>query len=93
MEEFGSQDKHSGDTDSLGESKEWDTLKTKQRDSEGQAALMQVEERNTGSVETLIYKKYLKAAGGLLWAPFLILLLTLSQSAQGTYSQSISRRF
>lgn len=47
------------------------------------AALMQQEERNTGQVETVTYVNYLKAAGGLAWAPALVLLLTFTQAAQG----------
>ncbi|KAJ7172563.1 multidrug resistance-associated ABC transporter [Mycena filopes] len=48
----------------------------------GQAALMQTEERMTGAVSFETYGKYLKFAGGLAWAPVIILLLTLTQAAQ-----------
>jgi ABC-type multidrug transport system fused ATPase/permease subunit len=44
--------------------------------------LMQVEERNTGAVTWGIYSKYLRFAGGLIWAPVIFILLTLSQGAQ-----------
>ncbi|KAJ7100917.1 multidrug resistance-associated ABC transporter [Mycena belliarum] len=47
-----------------------------------QAALMQAEERNTGAVTWETYQKYLKFAGGIAWAPILLLLLTLTQAAQ-----------
>ncbi|KAJ7353075.1 multidrug resistance-associated ABC transporter [Mycena albidolilacea] len=47
-----------------------------------QAALMQTEERNTGAVTFETYGKYLKHAGGLIWAPIILLLLTLTQAAQ-----------
>lgn len=47
------------------------------------AALMQKEERNTGSVTWDVYRKYLGFAGGVIWVPFLFLLLTLTQGAQG----------
>jgi hypothetical protein len=50
---------------------------------EDATTLMQKEERNTGQVETMTYVKYLKAAGGVMWGPILILLLTLTQMAQG----------
>ena len=60
-----------------------DDPKVKQRGKEKQTALMQTEERNTGQVEAVIYKKYLIAAGGLIWAPVLITLLGLAQAAQG----------
>ena len=45
--------------------------------------LMQIEERNTGAITWNIYQKYLRFAGSVAWAPFLLLLLTLSQVAQG----------
>jgi hypothetical protein len=45
--------------------------------------LMQVEERNTGAVTWITYSKYLRFAGGLWWAPIIILLLSLSEGAQG----------
>ena len=45
--------------------------------------LMQIEERNTGAITWSIYSKYLRFAGSVAWAPFLLFLLTLSQVAQG----------
>ena len=45
--------------------------------------LMQIEERNTGAITWSIYYKYLRFAGSVAWAPFLVFLLTLSQVAQG----------
>ena len=45
--------------------------------------LMQIEERNTGAITWSIYHRYLRFAGSVAWAPFL-LLLTLNQVAQGT---------
>ncbi|KAJ6578750.1 multidrug resistance-associated ABC transporter [Mycena vulgaris] len=47
-----------------------------------QAALIQTEERNTGAVSWETYGKYLKFAGGIVWAPIILLLLTLAQAAQ-----------
>jgi hypothetical protein len=47
------------------------------------ATLMQAEERNTGSVTWQVYAKYLHFAGGIIWAPVILLLLTLTQGAQG----------
>ena len=47
------------------------------------AELMQVEERNTGAVTWGIYSKYLRFAGGRVWAPIILLLLTVTQGAQG----------
>ena len=49
------------------------------------AALMQIEERNTGAVTWTVYKKYLRFAGGIIWAPIIVLLLTLTQAAQGVF--------
>ncbi|KAF9466028.1 multidrug resistance-associated ABC transporter [Collybia nuda] len=46
------------------------------------ATLMQAEERNTGSVTWAVYANYLRFAGGVVWAPIIILLLTLTQGAQ-----------
>ena len=45
--------------------------------------LMQIEERNVGAITWSVYRKYLRYAGSVAWAPFLLLLLTLSQVAQG----------
>jgi hypothetical protein len=48
------------------------------------ADLMQVEERNIGAVTWDVYKRYLRYGGGLVWAPIIVCLLTLTQGAQGT---------
>ena len=45
--------------------------------------LMQLEERNVGAVSWDVYKKYLRCAGGLVWAPVILILLTLTQANQG----------
>ena len=45
--------------------------------------LMQLEERNVGAVSWEVYKKYLRFAGGLVWAPVILALLILSQANQG----------
>ncbi|KAJ7607493.1 multidrug resistance-associated ABC transporter [Roridomyces roridus] len=47
-----------------------------------QAALMQKEERVTGAVSAETYAKYLQYAGGIVWAPVILLLLTMAQGAQ-----------
>lgn len=49
----------------------------------GSGALMQVEERNTGAVTWSTYANYLRFAGGVIWGPFILLILTLTQGAQG----------
>ncbi|KAF8500114.1 multidrug resistance-associated ABC transporter [Gautieria morchelliformis] len=82
VEEFGSQEKPLEETDSLDTLEETGQPKAKQQGAEDRGALMQTEERNTGQVEAVVYKKYLKAAGGLSWAPILVLLLALTQTAQ-----------
>lgn len=45
--------------------------------------LMSEEERNKGAVSWATYKEYLQHAGGVIWAPVIILLLTLMQGASG----------
>ncbi|PPQ67201.1 hypothetical protein CVT24_011272 [Panaeolus cyanescens] len=42
-------------------------------------ALMQLEERNTGSVSWNIYKQYFENAGGLRWLPLLAFLLIVTE--------------
>ncbi|OBZ78499.1 Canalicular multispecific organic anion transporter 1 [Grifola frondosa] len=82
MEEYGNleqQDteiKDSEDTEKFAEPLERDEAKSQE------GALMQAEERLTGSVSYSVYAKYLRFAGGLAWAPTIILLLVLYQGAQ-----------
>ena len=45
--------------------------------------LMQLEERNVGAVSWEVYKKYLRFAGGMIWAPVVLALLILTQANQG----------
>ena len=45
--------------------------------------LMQLEERSVGAVPWGVYKKYLHFAGGIAWAPVILLLLILTQGSQG----------
>lgn len=45
------------------------------------ATLMQEEERATGAVTSTIYKNYMKYAGGLYWAPWVLGLLVIVQGA------------
>jgi hypothetical protein len=44
-------------------------------------ALMQTEERNTGSISGKVYKSYLKAGKGEIILPFLLLSLVLFQGS------------
>lgn len=48
--------------------------------------LIQDEERERGAVSASVYKAYLEFAGGFIWMPFILLLLTLMQSASGQSS-------
>ncbi|KAF5370935.1 hypothetical protein D9615_009781 [Tricholomella constricta] len=84
MDEYGSLDKEKesagresdGKAGAAGDNE--DDLDSKKPD----AALMQAEERNTGSVSWEVYGKYLRFAGGLIWAPIIAFLLTITQGAQ-----------
>ena len=53
--------------------------------------LMQTEERNVGAVPWTTYKKYLGFAGGLIWAPVIIIILLLDQTAQGAFGAPLIR--
>lgn len=52
-------------------------------DKQAQAALMQAEERETGAVSSEIYRKYLRFAGGTVWAPIVLALVVLQEGSQG----------
>ncbi|KAG8997825.1 hypothetical protein FRB94_007433 [Tulasnella sp. JGI-2019a] len=54
--------------------------KADSKDEKENEGMMQDEERNTGAVAFSVYKQYLQAAGGLYWAPVIILLLTLNEA-------------
>ena len=54
--------------------------------------LMQIEERNTGAITWSIYYRYLRFAGSVAWAPFLLFLLTLSQVAQGMSARFVLKQ-
>ena len=57
----------------------------KKNSNTNMASLMQTEERNTGAVTWTVYQKYLGFAGGMIWAPIIVLLLMLTQGAQGVF--------
>lgn len=46
--------------------------------------LMSEEERNRGAVPMSVYANYLRHAGGVIWAPVILAILTLTQGASGT---------
>ena len=91
MEEYGSLEAEDEDEEAKGSSKrkaKKDAGGNDDSTEEGGAkkrngALMQMEERNTGAVTWSTYAKYLRYAGGVVWGPFIILILTLTQGAQG----------
>ncbi|KII85509.1 hypothetical protein PLICRDRAFT_145262 [Plicaturopsis crispa FD-325 SS-3] len=84
MDEYGNQEKEETEKEAPGIAK-MDAVPAdahaKQDDKKADAALMQAEERNTGAVSIETYSKYLKFAGGIVWAPIFVLLLVLSQGA------------
>ncbi|PPQ74022.1 hypothetical protein CVT26_006961 [Gymnopilus dilepis] len=90
MEEYGSLEVEDEDEEAKGSSKrkaKKDAGGNDDSTEEGGAkkrngALMQMEERNTGAVTWSTYAKYLRYAGGVVWGPFIILILTLTQGAQ-----------
>ncbi|PBK73200.1 multidrug resistance-associated ABC transporter [Armillaria solidipes] len=45
-------------------------------------ALIRTEERYTGSVAWMTHRDYLRVAGGVIWAPILLLLLVLNQCSR-----------
>lgn len=47
-----------------------------------QQALMQEEERAVGAVSWLVYQKYIRYAGGLTWAPLVVMIVVLGQCSQ-----------
>lgn len=49
------------------------------------SALMQAEERATGAVSWTVYAQYLRHAGGITWAPFILTLLLAMQAASGKF--------
>lgn len=81
MEEYGTHDKD--------EDKEDEKVKEKAEEVEPdkvakKGGLMQAEERLTGSVSGQVYVKYLRYAGGLIWAPIMLAMLVGYQGSQGT---------
>lgn len=81
MEEYGSQEQDKDE-------KEEDKTKEKSgADSPSKlgkkSGLMQAEERVTGSVSSTVYVKYLRYAGGLIWAPIILTMLAGFQGSSG----------
>ncbi|KAG6863875.1 hypothetical protein C0991_002490, partial [Blastosporella zonata] len=84
MDEYGSLERElkDGDRTKVGKTGADDVGDSNEDGKKSDGALMQAEERNTGSVTWKVYGDYLGFAGGLIWAPTILLLLTLTQGAQ-----------
>ncbi|KAG7091281.1 hypothetical protein E1B28_010329 [Marasmius oreades] len=59
-----------------------DTILKDPKDNKLAEALMQEEERMTGSVTWATYTRYIRHAGSILWAPIILALLALSQASE-----------
>ena len=85
MEDYGNAQSRRKDTEkdrSPGLAKKENDPRQYESDS-AEGVLMQLEERNVGAVSWDIYKKYLRFAGGLVWAPVIFIFLVLFQGSQG----------
>lgn len=92
VEEFGAAEKEESEK-TEGENKgvekvDLETEGVKVGEKKEKTHLMQDEERNRGAVSSAVYTSYLRFAGGLIWAPFILLLLTLYQLATGRFASS-----
>ncbi|KAG6836959.1 hypothetical protein H0H93_000601, partial [Arthromyces matolae] len=79
MEEYGSLQEAENDENKKRRKGDGDSGDASQKKSD--TGLMQIEERNTGSVPWSVYGSYLQFAGGILWAPVLLFLLALLQGS------------
>jgi ATP-binding cassette, subfamily C (CFTR/MRP), member 1 len=92
MEEYGTQEHkettaHSDIAETVSEKPQ--NLSNNKEDETSQERLMQDEERLTGAVSGIVYKKYFKYAGGYVRLPIILLLLAGYQGAQGKPIQLI----
>lgn len=84
MDEYGSQEKEENESEQVSEeTKEAPEARADKSEKKGQTALMTAEERNRGAVTGETYRKYLRFAGSILWAPYIALLMALVQGAAG----------
>ncbi|KAK0467750.1 multidrug resistance-associated ABC transporter [Desarmillaria tabescens] len=79
MEEYGAAEK---DVDVPEKSDIADLKIVADKSDHRNGVLMQAEERHRGSVTWATYHDYLRAAGGVIWAPILLSLLILNQCSQ-----------
>lgn len=84
MEEYGKQEQEEKTNDDGLDQKPAVATADKTPDSKkARLGLIQAEERLTGSVLWSVYSEYLRFAGGLVWAPIIVIFLTLTQGASG----------
>ena len=83
MEEYGSQEKEKEDKEDEKPKEKSGSESNSKLGKKG--GLMQAEERVTGSVSSTIYVKYLRYAGGLIWAPIILFMLAGFQGSQGAW--------
>ena len=84
MEEYGHSEKELSDGEEKTQKDGVASIDAEKSDERAKIALMQEEERYVGSVAWATYGAYLRYAGGIFWAPVLLVLLILMQSSQGT---------
>ena len=87
VNEFGSKESESEKEEEAvedekdGDAKDAKAMEAMKKRKQG-AAMMQVEERNTGAVSNQVYLEYLRAGKGYIILPLLLLSVTLMQGAQ-----------
>lgn len=85
MEEYGSPEQHGTTNSDTDVTTKLNDDKDQSIDKDVAAALMQEEDRNTGSVAWSVYKRYLQYAGSSFgWFIIIVALLALTQGAEGS---------
>lgn len=83
MEEYGHSEKEVTDGVEKSQKDSAGIIDAEKSDGKAKITLMQEEERYVGSVAWATYGAYLRYAGGIFWAPVLLVLLVLMQGSQG----------
>ena len=87
IEEYGAQEEKENTEEAEGKADKKDGNDTVDGKGKGnnkeRIQLMSEEERNRGAVSFSVYAKYLQHAGGIVWAPVILLFLALMQGASG----------